>query len=343
MSSMIVQSREVTSNFTSIPSRVFLLIFFGTLATSCSGNDISSNRDSSSKPDTETESDLPITTDSASVGESTDDLATDSQSDDEGPKLRGPCPPDSAVGALEVAVAESFSSVSGAFSNGVVPSSVPTLEHEAGECTLFRRRNPICDTTCESGQTCDFDGSCVPYPKQQDAGVITLSGLSEPVAVLPMAPTNSYSKVDVAHPAFESGDPIAMTSTNGYFGVMTLHGVGVASLIDSPQHWTVAPGYPLDLAWNAPPLESAAHIHFSLNIDQHGGSPLTLVCDFSDNGTAVIPAELIDRLINNGISGKPNGRLTRQTVDSQAVADGCVEFRVTSSVKADVEMVTAEP
>ena len=213
---------------------------------------------------------------------------------------------------------------------------------EQGDCVLWRRRNPTCDPPCESGETCDFDGACVPYPTQKDAGIITINGLSEPVSVEPMAPTNSYAKVNMSHPAFEPGAAIEMISTAGYFGVLNMQGVGVEPLLDPPLDWTMTSGQPLDVTWTAPSSDTGSQIHLSLNIDQHGQSPLTLVCDFPDTGAAVVPLSLVDALINAGVSGNPSGRLTRRTVDSTDVPDGCVEFRITSSVKANVQVASVD-
>jgi hypothetical protein len=64
-----------------------------------------------------------------------------------------------------------------------------------------------------------------------------------------------------------------------------------------------------------------------------------MICDFPDSGDAVVSASLIDKLMNTGIFGKPSGRLTRRTVDSLDVAEGCVEFLITSSLKATVQVV----
>ena len=273
---------------------------------------------------------------------SSDDVGTDSKhdvdKDTENNSPRGPCPLDKALGGLEVSVVADFSSISGVFADGVVPASVPTKEIEEGDCVLWRRRNPSCNPSCGSNETCDFDGKCVPYPLQQDAGVITINGLSDPVSIGPLAPTNSYSKVDVTHPAFEPGDLIEMTTTDGYFGVLNMWGVGVEPLVDQELFWTIESGQPLTVTWKAPAMDTGSQIRLYLNIDQHGNTPLTMICDFPDTGYAEISASLIAALITTGVSGKPSGRLTRRTVDSVDVAEGCVEFRIASTLKANVQV-----
>jgi hypothetical protein len=298
-------------------SEMLLLMMFGILAADCDGNAGDSLQDTSDDMNT------------------SDDTATDSEQ----AELRGPCPVDKALGALEINVSKDFSSANGTFSDSVAPAEVPALEMEEGDCILWRRVNPFCDPSCESGKTCDFNGNCIPSPIQQDAGVITIDGLSDPVSIEPLPPGNNYFTSDITHPAFGPGDPIEMTTTDGYFGVLNMQGVGVEPLVDSKPVWTIEPGQPLNVTWQAPAEDIGSRINLSLNIDLHGQSPLTMICDFPDTGQAVISAALIDKLINTGISGNPSGSLTRRTVDSLDVAGGCVEFLITSRLKADVQVL----
>lgn len=269
--------------------------------------------------------------------------SSDEATPDKRSLLNGPCPPGEALGALEINVVSAFSAISGTFADSIVPSAVAVLEMEEEYCSLWRRPNPECIPPCGSGQTCDFDGNCVPYPVQQDAGVISIRGLSEPVSLSPMAPTNSYSKVDISHPAFTAGDAITMTSTDGYFGILRMKGTGVDQLVSSDMVWPITRGKSLNVAWDAPTVETGAKIQLRLNINQHGASPLTLICDFPDTGSAQVSTLLMDTFINTGVSGIPNGRLVRWTVDSMEVEKGCVEFRISSSLNADVQLAIDGP
>ncbi|MBN2528904.1 MAG: hypothetical protein JXR76_21110 [Deltaproteobacteria bacterium] len=302
---------------------IFLLTGFCLTGCDGSSSDSSSETESDSCCDTETASEV---------------IPTDSETDTGKTELRGPCSFENALGGLIVSVAQSFSSVSGAFADSVAPSSVPELELEDGDCSLWRRRNLSCVPSCKSGFTCDVDGNCITSPVQQDAGTITLDGLSEPVVVEPLEPTNSYSKVDFNDAAFGAGDVITMTSTGGYFGELTLHGVGVAPFAVTSLVWSIEAGSPLTVSWETTDGDVDAQIELIMNIDQHGQSPLTLICEFADTGEATVSAKLIDALINSGVSGRPSGRLTRRTVDSMDVAAGCIELEISSSLKATVQL-----
>ena len=252
--------------------------------------------------------------------------------------LQGPCPIEEYMGGIEVNAVTDFSSISGAIENGVVPASVHVLEVAEGNCALWKRKNLSCIPSCSSGEVCDDDGSCIAEPLQQDAGVITIEGLAEAVVMEPLAPTNSYSKVNIIHPIYVPGAQITMKTSNGYFGEMTMNGIGVSLLNASEMVWEIVPQKPLQISWESSTLDVDAMMHLNLNIDQHGSTPVTLTCDFEDDGEAKIPAVLIDALLQSGVSGKPSGRLIRQTVDSTHFDAGCVEFRITSSKNAEVRI-----
>jgi hypothetical protein len=292
----------------------------------CNGAEDDTDNDSSTNEDG----------DSETASEGDDDTSS------EDTELHGACPAEAYLGGLEVSVATDYSTISGAIADGVNPASIPQLEEKDGDCALWIKQNPNCVPSCGSGSTCDFDGTCIPYPVQQDAGEITFTGLSEPVTLEPLSPTNSYSRVDIAHPAFEPGEPIEMFTTDGYFGELKLHGFGVDPLVDAELEWTIVSGEPLRITWTAPTTETRSRIYLSLNIDQHGNSPLTLSCEVPDTGEVTISSALVDALIHSGVSGKPSGRITRRTVDSVMVDDGCIEFRVSSSLKTDVELSDIE-
>jgi hypothetical protein len=80
-----------------------------------------------------------------------------------------------------------------------------------------------------------------------------------------------------------------------------------------------------------------------MTIDQHGTSPLSLACDFPDTGSATIPASIIDQLINSGVTGFPNGRITRRTADHVDLDVGCVDLIVGSRLSASVAVAGYTP
>ena len=71
---------------------------------------------------------------------------------------------------------QTYSAFSGSVADAVVPLNVLEQVGEDGDCTLLRRNNPFCDPGCAAGETCDFDGNCLPFPVNRDVGVTLVAG-----------------------------------------------------------------------------------------------------------------------------------------------------------------------
>lgn len=242
--------------------------------------------------------------------------------------LRGACPLASRVGGFNLVMEDSYTAFSGAVADGVVPITVLEAVGEGGGCTLLRRNNPFCDPPCQPGTTCDFDGACIAYPQNHSVGTLEISGLVEPLTVDPVMPTYDYFSTMLMHPAFSPGSAIALAASGGDYPAFTLRGAGVAMIEPSAATLVMRDGDPLTVAWAKD--GAGGRVRVELNIDQHGNTPVRLVCEAEDSGTLTIPAALVSQLIGFGISGFPSVQYYRQTVDSIELAPGCVEFVVRS-------------
>ncbi len=272
------------------------------------------------------------------------DAAQDSGSGGEPVELAGVCPLDSRYGAFLVEVQTDFSFVDGSVADGVVPVTILEEVEVVEACRLLKRNNPFCTPPCGPGQTCDHDGSCIPFPEPQDLGTVEITGLADEALLEPLQPGNSYFTTTLPHPAFEGGAAIHMTSTDGVFGELDLRGVGVDPLDMAKPEWNIEESKDLTISWPAPVTDGVPSVvRVDINIDQHGNSPIVLQCDFPDTGEAVVSAQLVDALLTSGVSGYPNGRLSRRTVDSAPVGDGCMEFIVSSPRVPDVRVTGHTP
>jgi hypothetical protein len=259
-------------------------------------------------------------------------------------ELHGPCSLDARYGGFLIEVQEDVSFVDGSVANGVIPITILEEVLVQDGCRLLKRNNPFCTPPCAPGQTCDHDGVCIPFPEPEDIGTVTITGLAAEAVLDPLPPGNSYFLTTLPHPAFEGGAAIRLTTTDGFFGPLELHGVGVDDLVLGDMEWEVVEGADLVLTWPAPATAGVpAHVNVIVNIDQHGNSPVVLTCDFPDTGTATVPAALVDALLTSGVSGYPNGRIARRTVDSTSVGDGCMELVVSSPRTPDVRVVGHTP
>lgn len=253
------------------------------------------------------------------------------------PTLRGSCSLSVKVGSFTVMHEDTYSVVSGEVANGVVPATILQKVGENGDCVLLRQVAPFCDPVCTSGTTCDYDGTCVAYPDALSVGKVTISGLNKSVEMNPVAPGQNYFDTQMPHPAFDPGACIQLVAEGGDIAGFTLYGTGVTPLEIPAEPWVVRRDQPLTVSWT-PAQDGQARILLTLNIDQHGLSPVTLFCDVADSGSFTIPAEMINALMDFGFTGLAKGDIYRQTVDSVDTVYGCVEFKVVSHLEADLQV-----
>jgi hypothetical protein len=235
--------------------------------------------------------------------------------------------------------------VDGKVADGVVPSSVRETIASDGECMVLRRNNPFCDPACTAGQTCNFDGECVPYPANQDLGTVTLSGLVEPVVMEPVFPGYTYFDTKLPPEPYTSGTLITLSAPDAPGGPLELHGVGVSALEPTDESWTFQSGKPLTVRW-APPTGDVvrSEVALSITIDLHGATPSVLRCIFEDDGEATVGGKILEALVGAGVTGFPFGTLDRRTVDHGAVApDGCADFTVSSPRNVPVDVIGYTP
>ncbi len=324
-------------------NRIFWVALLGIGCTSEAGTsvagDAESPHDSSADASSPPESDAPAP--DAGPGGPEDTPSEADTATPEPPPLRGGCAPGTRVGGFIVEEQEKYSIVDGKVNDAVVPGSVLTLEAEVtvcggaaraecGElpvearCTLWRRPILACTPGCTGSEICGLEGECVPFPTSVDFGVVTITGLTDDVAMSPLPPGKSYFDTDVPHPVFEPQAHIELSAEG-----LSLFGVGVAPLVPGEGDLILTEDADLPITWE-PGEVPQAHVALDLTIDQHGTSPLSLRCAFADTGEAAVPASLISALIEAGVSGFPNARLIRRTLDSQSTPLGCVELGVGS-------------
>ena len=257
--------------------------------------------------------------------------------------LRGECDTAARIGRFTVESQSDFGVVQGAVFEGVVPTSIPRLASEAGACKLFERRNLTCTPACVGATTCGENGACVPYPRQISVGNVTISGLTQATNLSPQSPGNGYFAPDADNPPFTVGREVTLKAEGRSGGAgFELKGFGSAALGTKPT-WLIEAGKSLNVQWQNGDSSARTRVTVELTVDQHGISPLTLACEFEDTGVASIPASVIDRLLDSGVSGFPNGRIFRRTADRVVIDLGCVDFLVGSPLAADVSVAGVVP
>ncbi len=258
--------------------------------------------------------------------------------------LAGRCPLEDARGSVTVISTSALALVTGAVTDGVVPLTVLEEVGSAGDCVLLRQNNPFCNPACAANETCDFDGTCLPYPTEQDLGTLTIDGLSEPVEMTPNKPGFSYFFTGLDNPPHAPGDLVTLNGTGGAtIDPFTLYGVGLTPLALDGEMWVVDEGVDTIVNWNPPEDGARTTVHVLITIDLHGLTPVQLECNFPDTGQGTIPGDLLDQFIDFGVTGIPSGKITRWTVDSAQQGDACFDFSVAWSENPEVDVIGFTP
>ena len=257
--------------------------------------------------------------------------------------LDGECPLNQRVGLFRITHEEDYSAVDGEISEAVVPTAIVEETVAEGGCRVLKRENPFCDPSCASGEVCTHEGTCVPYPERVETGDVTIAGLDlDADLVMEPRADKRYFETVLPHPAFRPGQNISLSSAGGELGSLDLAGRGFAPLELEDDSWVVIEGESLVVSWT-PEAEGEASFYMTLNVDQHGNSPSTLVCEGPDSGSFEVPAVVIAALLESGTSGFPMGHAYRRTVDSEQTEVGCVELQVSSHRGASLEVAGHTP
>ena len=250
---------------------------------------------------------------------------------------RGPCAVGDVTGLFEIVYGKNFSYFSGDVSAFPTPAVAPEELLATGACTVRRQVNLTCSSACEGGTVCGTSGSCVDAPASVGVGTVSVLGLLVDVSLDPTEGTGFYMDSSLPHPPFEPGSPVRLDATGGDDASFTLYGVGVEKVEVQDEEWSVSAGAPLLVSW-VPDEGSDAQVEVVLAIDQLGKTPAEIHCLTDDTGEVEIAADLIDLLLESGVSGTPAGTVTRRTVDSDMIDRGCVELRVYGSALVPVSL-----
>jgi hypothetical protein len=253
-----------------------------------------------------------------------------------------PCAIEQRVGEFTIQLAELYTSVDGQVFDGVVPKDVPIELAAEGECRLFSSPALQCNPAClPSLEVCGPDNVCLPRPVARDLGTVTVQGLLAPVQMQANAVTKGYSNPAtprLPHPGFAPGADLRLATSGGEYSPIRLRGWGVSLLEGVSNPVPVRAAQPVRVTWQAPENGGPARVHLNLNINHHGSNSEWIECDAADEGSAEIPAGLVDALLARGQSGFPTLTATRRTASSIQIEPGCVELLVSSEVTSDVNL-----
>ncbi len=239
----------------------------------------------------------------------------------------GPCPLNQRVGRFDIADHGLYAAVNGNVADGVIPLTVLQPVGEEGDCVLLMKTNPFCDPPCAAGELCDHDNSCKAFPANKDIGTVTVDGLKVPVSIEPNL-AKDYWDTTLPPEPWEVGAQVTFSTSGGDYPAFSLEVEGVEPLVGGEPKWTVNEGEDTVIEWE--PADGPGRMWLTLNVDQHGITPVTLFCETEDTGKLTIDKILVDQFIAFGVTGFAVGQLRRRSIDSIFIEPGCVEVSLFS-------------
>lgn len=206
-----------------------------------------------------------------------------------------------------------------------------------GECEVWTHPIPAsCEPACVDGY-CVAENECAAFPQLASAGTITVTGLTEDVTFTAGEFGYQSSPKFAPEDLFADGAAVSATAPGDDAPGFTLEASGVPTLVaDLDLEFDVTmvleDGVDREVRWTA---ESSGRIQLGLQVGWHGAVyEALLLCESDDDGSLVIPGELIAQFprASNGMEqhGSWIARVERDRVDSDA---GTVELVVSSQVR----------
>lgn len=196
---------------------------------------------------------------------------------------------------------------------------------EEGGCRLLELMYGDCGPGCGPDEVCTSDNECAAEPAGLGAGVITVRGLGDDIALTSQswAPGRYDSPSTLTSELFDAGDAVEVILDGGDFPAIVLGATGVAAMDTD----LTASGYELTngqdavLNWTAGPDPTACVSVVLKGRNSVHGAPLgnIIECQTTDTGTLTIPQSIVEAFpigqtpeVTNGFDW-PHSELTRST------------------------------
>ena len=231
---------------------------------------------------------------------------------------------------------DGFTSVLGRVYDAPMPGQLAwDVAADAQGCELLIPVVPFCEPSCGTSAVCTRDEGCVPYPKAQDLGTVTITGLSaSALEMKPVAATYQLPpEIALPFPPTDEGAALRLQTDGGAYEPFTVASTGIAPLqLSGPEMIPVDGSAPLLLQWEPPSDARASRIQVKLDITHHGGLKGVIECDVEDDGELELEAPLLKQLIELGTAGFPSINVIRVATGNVNIDPGRVQLTVSSRV-----------
>jgi hypothetical protein len=219
-----------------------------------------------------------------------------------------------------------------------------TESARAGACRLLEYTPSFCDPVCNG--VCVAPGQCQPFPVWRSAGMLTFTGLAQPLSLEPQPGSNVYASAGgLAEPLFQPGVEVTANASGALVPAFTISGRGVARVATDVAEAgvvTLPPSGDLIVTWRSPDAGARVRVTITGGTQLHGlPSPSVLVCEAPDTGSLTIAAALIEAFPSVGrgcvkMRDCASFGILRYTRSSVTVAGGEVVLLVGSGTDYEV-------
>ncbi|HEX2730499.1 MAG TPA: hypothetical protein VHM70_02805 [Polyangiaceae bacterium] len=253
--------------------------------------------------------------------------------------------PDVVVGTFAIELSTEGTGVQGKVKNGEdAANMVWDKLSSVGDCQVSVPRIPACDPVCADTEACVETDTCRAVPTSINVGDVLVSGVSHggttDAVKLRSIVKNYQTPADVKwdDPPFAPGDPISVAASGADVAAFQIKGEGISPIDVTSDPPEMAADKPIELTWEPESGSVQTQISVRIDVSHHGGTRGLIECETQDDGELSIDASLVKDLMDQGVSGFPNIRITRSNIGSAQTAVGIVELHINSIVQQDVSI-----
>ena len=179
----------------------------------------------------------------------------------------------------------------------------------AGACRVLAYQLDFCEPPCDG--ICVVPATCQRWPSYRSAGVLTVTGLTEPLSLEPYGDGRYATPGGLKSPLFAVDATIAVEAGGDVIPAFTVTASGVRRLtvpaLDATGRAILVDGADLTLSWPEPDTTARVHLIVHSGGAPHGTPPqYMLECDATDAGSLEIPRAAIEAMPRLG-EGCPKG------------------------------------
>jgi hypothetical protein len=231
--------------------------------------------------------------------------------------------------------ASAYTSIVGKVYSASYPTEITeTVIASDSNCKVYKYSVQGCfEPACTGDEVCVAMNVCEARPSLVSVGDVSVDGVGPSPLKLTVTNYNYQYPLDLPYPGVTEGQPVTLTGTGGVFSAFTVSAKGVAPLVLSNSSYLISKNQPLTVNWTPGAASVGAEVTVTLNISKHGGSAGYMQCKTTDSGSLTIAADVLQKLVEQGIAGFPELLVKRSTHGEAIVNTGKISLDVQAEAK----------